>query len=92
MRADFLRDVPDRENRYAPCSRKVGGEETVFDTRHVFSLATQRILQAAGCDADPLAGPGDPDLFLRLHARLVALTAAADLDRRVPAVSEALSP
>ena len=92
MRADFLRDVPDRENRYAPCSRKVGREETVFDTRHVFSLATQRILQAAVCDADPLAGPGDPDLFLHLHARLDALTTDADLDRKVPAVSEALTP
>lgn len=89
LRTDFLRDVADREHRYAPCSRKVARDEAAFDTRHVFSLATERILQAAGCDPDP--GSGDPDLFLHLHARLVALEAEAELDRKVTAVSEALS-
>lgn len=88
MRADFLRERADRESRYAPCSRRVGRDETAFDMGHVFSLATERILQAAGRGSDP--GPGDPDLFLRLHARLVALTEEADLDRKVLAASEAL--
>lgn len=90
MRADFLRDVPDREACYAPCSRKVAREDAVFDTRHVFSLATSRILKASGRGAAAEPGPADHDLFMRLHARLVALTTEADLDRKVLAASEAL--
>jgi hypothetical protein len=91
MRADFLRDVPDREARYAPCSRKVAREDAVFDTRHVFSLATERIIRAAGRNAADVPAPEEHDLFVQLHARLVELAAEADLDRKVPAASEALA-
>jgi hypothetical protein len=90
LRRDFLRDAPARETRYAPCSRRVGRDETLFDTSLVFSLATQLVLKAAGHESDPAADSFDPRLFASLHERLVALTVDAELDRKVLAVSEAL--